>query len=82
MVLARASVLGRFSHIQLFVMLWTVAHHDPLEWLSFPLAGELPDSGIKPISLVSSALADRVFTTSTTWEALVVLVPTPCASVC
>ena len=31
---------------------------------------DLPDSGIKPASLKSPALADRFFTTSATWEAL------------
>ena len=39
-----------------------------------PLAGELPDPGIKSKSLMSPALASRFFTTwevvkSTTWEA-------------
>ena len=32
-------------------------------WLPFPSPGDLPDPGIKPASLVSSALADRFFTT-------------------
>jgi len=31
--------------------------------------GNLPDPEIEPISLMSSALAGRLFTTSTTWEA-------------
>ena len=62
MVLARECMLSRFSCVQLFLTLWTVAHHDPLEWLSFPPRGDLPDSGIKPISLMSSALADWFFT--------------------
>jgi len=30
--------------------------------------GDLPDPGIKPISLMSPALAGGFFTTSTTWE--------------
>ena len=34
------------------------------------LQGNLPDSGIKPTSLISPALAGRFFTTSATWEAL------------
>ena len=38
--------------------------------LPHPLPGDLPDSGIKPESLVSPALADGFFTTSATWEAL------------
>ena len=33
-----------------------------------PPPGDLPDSGIKSASLISPALADKVFTTSTTWE--------------
>ena len=40
-----------------------------LEWLPFPLPGDLPDPGIEPVSLVSPALAGRFFTTSATWEA-------------
>ena len=34
-----------------------------------PPLGDLPDPGIEPESLLSSALAGRVFTTSATWEA-------------
>ena len=37
--------------------------------LPFPSAGDLPDSGIKPVSPTSTALAGRFFTTSSTWEA-------------
>ena len=50
----------------------TVAHQDPLStglprpeyWseLAFPSPGDLPDPGIKPKSLVSSALASGFFT--------------------
>ena len=40
-----------------------------LEWLPFPLPGDLPDPGIEPVSLVSPALAGGFFTTSATWEA-------------
>ena len=40
-----------------------------LNGLPFPPAGDLPDPGIKPVSLASPALAARFFTTSTTWEA-------------
>ena len=53
-------VLGRFSHVQLFATLWTVAHQAPLSmgfsrqeyWsgLSFLLLGDLPNQGIKPRS--------------------------------
>ena len=58
-----------FSHVQLFVTPGTVAHQAPLSmgfsqqeyWnvLPFPLLGDLPDLGIKPMSRVSPALAGR-----------------------
>ena len=35
-----------------------------------PLPGDLPDSGAKLVSLMSSALAGGFFTTGTTWEAV------------
>ena len=57
--------------------LWTVAHQAPLSmefsrqeyWsaLSCPPSGNLPDPGIEPIYLTSTALADRFFTISATW---------------
>ena len=37
--------------------------------LPFPTPGNLPNPGIKPLSLASPALAGRFFTTSATWEA-------------
>ena len=37
--------------------------------LPCPPPGDLPDPGIEPASLTSSALAGRFFTTSDTWEA-------------
>jgi len=40
-----------------------------LEELPCPSPGDLPDPGIKPVSLISPALAGRFFTTNTTWEA-------------
>ena len=53
---------SQFSHIQLFVTLWTVAHQAPLSmgfsrqeyWngLPFPPSGNLPDPGIEPKSPV------------------------------
>ena len=73
-----ACVLSHFSHVQLFAILWTVASQAPLSmgfsrqeyWseLPCPPSGGLPNPGIKPISLMSSALAGRFFTTSATWE--------------
>ena len=69
-----------FNHVQLFATLQTIACWAPLSmgfyrqeyWsgLPHPPPGEFPDPGIKPASPVSPALADRFFTTSTTWEAL------------
>ena len=40
--------------------------------LPCPPPGDLPDPGIEPMSLTSLTLAGRVFTTGTTWEALLV----------
>ena len=69
-------MLSSFSHILLFVMLWTVTHQAPLSvgfsrqsGLPGPLPGHLPDPGIKPSTLISSTLAGGFFTTRTTWEA-------------
>ena len=36
--------------------------------LPFPPSGNLPESGVEPVSLTSPALAGRFFTTSVTWE--------------
>ena len=43
---------------------------DYLSGLSFPPPEDLPDPGIGPESLMSSALAGRFFTTNATWEGL------------
>ena len=69
-------MLSRFSHVQLFDTLWTIAHQAPLSmgfsrqeyWTEFPCPppGDFPNPGIKPASLTSPALAGRFFTTSTT----------------
>ena len=58
---------------------WTVAHQAPLSmefsrqenWsgLPFPSGGDLPKPEIKPVILVSPALADRFFYQCATWEA-------------
>ena len=42
-----------------------------LVWIAMPSPRGLPDPGIKPASLTSSSLAGRFFTTSITWESLV-----------
>jgi len=54
-------MLSHFSHVQLFVILLSVAHQAPLSmdspgknngmgWLAFLSSGDLPDPGIKPRS--------------------------------
>ena len=59
-----------------FATVWTESRQAPLSmgflrqeyWsgLPFPSPGDLPDSGIEPVSVTSLALAGRFFTTSTT----------------
>ena len=66
------------SNIRLLANPQTVGHQAPLSmgfskqeyWsgLPFPPSGDLPNPGIKLMSLVSPALAGRFFTTSATWE--------------
>ena len=75
------SLCVSLSCVWLFETSWTVAHQTPLSigfsrqeyWcgLPFPSPGDLPNPGIELVSLVSSALAGRFFTTTTgaTWEA-------------
>ena len=41
-----------------------------LEWVTMPSSRGSSGLGIKPMSLVSPALASRFFTTGATWEAL------------
>ena len=65
------------SHVQLFATPWTVAHKATLSmlfprqgyWsgLPFPSPGHLLNPDIEPASLMSPALVDGFFTTSTTW---------------
>ena len=83
------------SHVQLFATTWTVAYQAPLfmgfsrqeYWsgLLCPPPGYLPDPGIKPASFMSPELAGRFFTTSTTWEAQLMLlssVTQSCPTLC
>ena len=42
------------------------------EWVATPSSRDLPNSGIKPMSPEFPGLADRFFTTSTTWEVTLV----------
>ena len=61
-----ACVLSGFSHVLLFVTLWTVAYQAPLStessrqeyWsgLPCPPPRNLPDPGMEPVSLMSPAL--------------------------
>ena len=72
-------MLGHFSHVQLFVTLWALAHQAPLSmgftrqkyWsgLPCPPPADLPNPGIEPKSLLSPALAGGFFTISATWKA-------------
>ena len=61
------------SHVQLFETSWPVACQVPLSrqesWhgLPFPTPGDLPDSGIKPLSL--ACIGRWILYYSTTWEA-------------
>ena len=71
-------MLSQFSHVWLFTTSGIVAHQAPLSmgffrqeyWsgLLCPPPGRLPDPGMKPVFLMSPALAGRFFTTSATWE--------------
>ena len=67
-----------FSCVQLFVTLWTTACQASLSvgfssqeyWsgLPCPPPRNLPDLGVEPKSLMSPALAEGFFTTSTAWK--------------
>ena len=67
-----ACLLSCFSHVQLFVALWTVACQAPLSMefskqeyrneLPLPAPGDLPGPGIEPRSLASPALPVGFFT--------------------
>ena len=75
-----AYVLSPFSCVSFFATLWTLASQAPLSmgfsrqeyWsgLSCPPPGDLPNPGIKPVSLMSPSLAVGFFSTRATWEAL------------
>ena len=75
-----------FHHVLLCATPWTVARRAPLSmgfsrqeyWsgLLFPPPRDLPDPGIEPKSLTSSALAGGFFTTSVTWKPIVSITST------
>ena len=70
-------VLSHFSHLRLFVTLWTIARQAPPSielsqqehWsgLLCPPPGDLPDPELEPASLMSPVLAGIFFTTDATW---------------
>ena len=72
-------VLHRFSHVRLWAVAcqapWSMGFSRQEYWsgLPCPPSGDLPNSGIKPASVTSPALACGFFITSSTWEALVLL---------
>ena len=76
-------MLSCFNRVQLFATLWNVVYQAPLSmgvsrqeyWSGLPFIppGDLPDPGIEPPSLVSPALAGGFFTTSSTWEAHILI---------
>ena len=78
-VCVHACVLSPFSRAQLFVTLGTTARQAPQSmglprqesWSGLPLPspGDLPSSGMEATSLMSPALAGRLFSPSATWEA-------------
>ena len=49
---------------------WGFSRQEHWNGLPCPSPGDLPDSGIEPVALMSPALAGRFFTTSANWEAL------------
>ena len=74
-----ACMLSHFNCVRLFVTPWTVARQSPVSvgfsrqeyWrglLCLP-PRDLPNPGIKPVSLTSTCIASRFFTTSVIWEA-------------
>ena len=75
------SSVQSLSHVCLFATPSTVAHQAPLSmefskqeyWsgLPCPSPGDLPDPGIEPVTLGSSALAGEFFNASATWETLI-----------
>ena len=79
LVRSACCVLSCFSHVWLFATLWTTACQAPLSmgfsrqeyWSELPFSPSrnLPNQGIKPVSLMSPELTGKLFTKSH-WEAL------------
>ena len=82
-------MLSRFSSLQLFETLWTVAHQAPLStgfskqkyWSGLPFSppGDLPDPEIKPTYLMSPVLTGGYFTTGASYGGFPAA-PAPCRS--
>ena len=74
-----ACMLSCFSHVQLFVIVWTIARQalpsmrfsreEYWSELPCPPPGNLPNPEIEPTPFMFPSLAGSFFTTSTTWEA-------------
>ena len=75
----RACALSHFSHVQLFVTLWTVAHQDSsvhgmlqariLEWVAMPSSRGSSQAGDQTRVSYVSCIGRQVLSTSATWEA-------------
>ena len=72
-------MLSHFNFVRLFATLWTVACQAPLSMIlqkecysgiPCPPPGDLPNPGVKPMSLMSPPLAGGFFANSANWEAL------------
>ena len=84
-----ACTLSRFSSLQLFETLWTVAHQAPLStgfskqkyWSGLPFSppGDLPDAEIKPTYLMSPVLTGGYLTTGASYGGFPAA-PAPCCS--
>ena len=82
-----ACELSDFSHVWLFVTLWTMDcqappsmgsfRHEYWSGLTHPPPGDLPHPGIEPTSFMSPTVAGRLFTTSTTRKGHIPPIKTP-----
>ena len=78
-----ACVLSHLSYVRLLATLWTVTHKAPISmgfsrqehwsWLPCPPLRDFPNPEIKPELLTSPALEGGFFTTSTTYNYVVLL---------
>ena len=88
-------ILSHFSRVCLCMIPWTVAHQVPLSMgfsrqkyrsgLPCPPPGDLPNLGVKPVSLMSPTLAGVFFPTSAPWGHFFIQfssVTQPCPTLC